>query len=176
MLPLYEIVTDQILYFPNALKDPKKVINFLETTESTTAGEWLPWFSHGDEDPYQYGMLKEITPHRAQYENNENIRQLATDIIEEIYAALDSCYLAYYEFRGVNPAIAETYVRSYKKDRPSHIAVKKYFDNEALGPHPDWEDEDPVVFTASMYFNDEYLGGELNFPEYGVSIKPLPGA
>lgn len=176
MLPKYEVLAKEILYFPNALANPEQVIDFLENSVSAATGNWVPWISHGDSDPHQYGLLKEVTPHKLQFETDHQIKEQATLIINSLYDALDSCYLAYYQFRGVDPDVAEAYVKSYKKDRPSHIAIKKYFDQEALGPHPDWEESDPVVFTASMYFNDGYSGGDLNFPEEGVSVKPAPGS
>ena len=172
MQPTYEVVGDKILHFPSALQNSKELLSSIEGTTLDGIGEWLPWLSHGDLEPHQYGYLKELNLSKIAVDTDQKI----SNLIQDIYATLDSCYKAYYIYLGLDESLAQTYVDKFKNNRPSHIAIKKYFVGEELGPHPDWEGEDPVVFTASMYLNTDYTGGILVFPSHGASIQATPGS
>jgi hypothetical protein len=176
MALIYEIVAKNIVHFPEALPTSSAVIDFLENKTSKSFGDWVPWMSYGDSEPYQYGLLKELTPKKLVEELDPEIKDQAEKLISGIYDAFDSCYAEYYRIIGIPPSEIESQLEFYRKTRPSHIAIKKYFDCEYLGPHPDSDSEDPVEFTASMYFNDSYDGGDLNFPEQGVTVVPKPGS
>lgn len=168
----YEVVDKGILHFPLALSDPSEVLSFIENTNSAGIGDWMPWLSYGEVNPHQYGYLKELDLNKIAADSNQKISSL----IEKIYLTLDECYLTYYMYLGLDEATANVYVDKFRKNRPSRIAIKKYFVGEDLGPHPDWESGDPVVFTASMYLNTDYIGGVLAFPEHGVSVEATPGS
>lgn len=49
----------------------------------------------------------------------------------------------------------------------------------SLAPHADGNDFPPpfpsLDVACLMYLNDEYEGGEINFPEHDIMIKPKPG-
>ena len=49
----------------------------------------------------------------------------------------------------------------------------------ALGEHADGPDTPPdwpfLDIGCLMYLNDEYLGGEIRFPDYNITIKPKKG-
>jgi len=170
--PTYEIVGDKILHFQSVLLNPGELISAIEGTTVDGIGEWLPWLSHGDEEPHQYGHLKELNLSKITVDTDNKISTL----IQSIYSTLDACYKAYYIYLGLDESLAQVYVDKFKSNRPSHIAIKKYFVGEELGPHPDWEGEDPVVFTASMYLNTDYKGGTLSFPSLGASVQATPGS
>jgi predicted 2-oxoglutarate/Fe(II)-dependent dioxygenase YbiX len=62
---------------------------------------------------------------------------------------------------------------------PNFFNIKKYNEGADMGPHVDSSDptniEHPVI-SGVMYLNDNYEGGEINFPNQGVSIKPKAGS
>ena len=172
----YEVIGEKILYFPSAFGLSKSLIALLEDEVSISIGDWIPWLSHGDNDPWQYGTMKHLTSSLVDLEIDIDIKNKVSSIISEMYFSFDQCYKEYFLHLGLSEEETSGHLNAHKKDRPSHIAIKKYFVGESLGPHPDWEDEGPTYFTASMYFNDDYEGGELFFPVQQVSVKPLPGS
>lgn len=176
MVSSYEIVAEKVLHFPLALPNPAALIHLLENETSVAAGEWLPWHANGDPADTQYGELKKFTESRIDSESSELVKVQGKEFIENFYKTVNECIRNYYNYLGLDENTPITYFQSPQNPRPDHIAIKKYFIGEGLGPHPDWEKEDPVAFTASMYFNDDYEGGDLGFPDLGVSVKPTPGS
>lgn len=149
---------------------------FFERTDSKILGDWHPWMSHGDVTPHEYGSLKHLTEGNADLESNEAVRSLGLQIVSELNDTFNECFRIYYEYLGLPTSVVEEYIHEYEQKRPQHFAIKKYFAGQELGPHPDWESGNVAAFTASAYFNDDYEGGELNFPDYGIAIKPTPGS
>jgi hypothetical protein len=172
----YEVVADKVLHFPRALPNPADVIQLLEEEVSATAGDWIPWYANRDPNNAQYGELKEFTEARLDLETQESVKQKASIFIEQFYQTVNQCIREYFRYLGLDDEVKISYFQSPQSVRPDHIAIKKYFIGEGLGPHPDWEKEDPVAFTASMYFNDDYEGGDLGFRDLSVSVKPTPGS
>lgn len=64
----------------------------------------------------------------------------------------------------------------YKADliwsRP--LELIRWGDTASIGNHTDAPQPRYgfVPISALIYINDDYLGGEINFPEYGIEIKP----
>jgi hypothetical protein len=56
------------------------------------------------------------------------------------------------------------------------ISISKYHTGAFMGPHAD-SDENSLSPTISVvfYLNDDYEGGEINFPNQGITIKPKAG-
>ncbi len=50
---------------------------------------------------------------------------------------------------------------------------------DGLGPHADGSSDTPeypkYLLAALLYLNNEYDGGEIDFPDHGITIKPEPG-
>ena len=172
----YEVVAKNIVHFPGAILNAKSIIDTVENTSIKGVGDWLPWLSHGDDDPHQYGMLKQLDISKLEAEPKTAIRDLVQDAINEINETLDLCFATYYRYLGIDETAINNCIYAHKKDRPSHIAIKKYFVGEELGPHPDWDGDEPTVFTASVYFNSDYSGGQLSFPDIGVSVPTQAGS
>jgi hypothetical protein len=172
----YEVVAKSIVHFPKAITDAKNLIETIENTEIEGVGDWLPWLSHGDDSPHQYGLLKQLDISKLKSEPKTVTRDIVQNAIDEINEIVDFCFEAYYRHLGIDESTIKNCISTYKKDRPSHIAIKKYFVGEELGPHPDSDEDDPIVFTASIYFNSDYVGGALSFPDMGVSVAPQDGS
>jgi hypothetical protein len=57
--------------------------------------------------------------------------------------------------------------------------LRKYHTGGAIGPHIDKNHENPLNtmdWSILFYLNDNYKGGEVSFPELGVTIKPSAGS
>jgi predicted 2-oxoglutarate/Fe(II)-dependent dioxygenase YbiX len=64
-----------------------------------------------------------------------------------------------------------------------HFEVREYSAGSYMNKHGDGygdvnDGNSPAVplFTALMYFNDEYVGGEISFPDESVKVKPKAGS
>jgi hypothetical protein len=61
------------------------------------------------------------------------------------------------------------------------INLQRYMMNDALGEHTDDHDGhrlngDQVFYGVVIYYNDEYKGGELRYPDIGITHKPIAGS
>lgn len=61
------------------------------------------------------------------------------------------------------------------------INLQRYMINDALGEHKDdhelhWLNNEKVFYGVVVYYNDDYKGGELNYPDLGISHKPIAGS
>jgi len=60
-----------------------------------------------------------------------------------------------------------------------NYCIKKYRTGASMGNHIDKNIENPLNtmdWTALVYLNDDYVGGEVVFPNLGLSIKPTAGS
>jgi hypothetical protein len=172
----YEVLGDNVVHFPCALPDVDSIIDLLENQVSATAGEWLPWYAERDPDSTQYGELKEVTESRLPLESDPDVKKQAANFVESFYETMNICFKEYFKCIGLPEDTEVVYLQSPGSVRPEHIAIKKYYIGQGLGPHPDSESKDPVAFTASMYLNDDYIGGDLGFSKLGKYVKPTPGS
>ena len=120
----YEVVAKNIFHFPKAITDAKNLTEIIENTEIEGVGDWLPWLSHGDDNPHQYGMLKQLDTSKLKNGPKTATRDVVQNVIDEINETLDLCFAAYYRHLGVDEPTIENCISTHKKDRPSHIAIK----------------------------------------------------
>jgi predicted 2-oxoglutarate/Fe(II)-dependent dioxygenase YbiX len=79
---------------------------------------------------------------------------------------------------GVEQDSIDATIERLKNNRMPALTVKRYFEGEFLGLHPDVDPsdtEDVLHLTVSMYFNDDYIGGNIGFA-LGSAAKPTPGS
>jgi predicted 2-oxoglutarate/Fe(II)-dependent dioxygenase YbiX len=63
--------------------------------------------------------------------------------------------------------------------KPSALSISKYAEGSSMGPHVDDYGTNPRVkpiMSAVLYLNDDYEGGELNFKDQNITIKPEAGS
>lgn len=157
------IFADRIFYYENVISDPEKLIDLIESTDSITSeksliSSWHTWTASND--TYVFGKRKTTN---LDYSGEPDAS------ITSIYEILDSTLSAYgnhYAYKlGINLGIKMP------------ISISKYFVGASMGPHTD-SSPNPTTenVSAVLYLNDDYVGGELNFPEQGVKIKPSAGS
>lgn len=160
------IYADRIFYFEEAIADPNKLVALLESTdESLTASDsitkWNDWTSSKKDAVYVYGKQKHVDKSKIET-SSESVRW----IYETLSEALLTCGQHYCESLEID------YVD------PSPISISKYQKGSEMGPHVDWHGDPMVepIMSAVLYLNDDYEGGELDFPDLGVTIKPKAGS
>lgn len=54
-----------------------------------------------------------------------------------------------------------------------YVLIRKYLKGSELGPHEDGGHPFAPKYTGLVYFNENYVGGEIGFPKENIKIKPL---
>jgi len=166
----YEILADNALHFPNLLETPEEYVSFC-TNEATLFGvPQDPWVAGGDDSQKVYGELWVLQ------------RSHESDRVKSLLAKYDKALLAsceeFMRYLSVDQEAIDATIEDLKNNRMPAMTVKRYFEGESLGPHPDIDPsntEDVLHITVSMYYNDNYEGGELGVVG-GSSVKPTPGS
>lgn len=57
-----------------------------------------------------------------------------------------------------------------------YFTVRRYDPGSVMFPHEDYGVPLRPKYTALLYFNDNYEGGEIAFPDKNISIKPKRGS
>jgi hypothetical protein len=154
---------NNIFYFTNLLNDPISFINKIENIKDfNLISSWKPW--HASNSDIKYGEYKEIIPGFLNQSNNIN----SIEIVNIITKSISNCIEQY---------IKETYAEP--GFLPAIINVRKYNTEAYMGPHIDTEDErDKTKPSISLvfYLNDNYEGGQIEFPNQNISLKPEAGS
>jgi hypothetical protein len=62
---------------------------------------------------------------------------------------------------------------------PSRTVLQRYKKGDFINQHTDqWLPDLPyyIGYGFCLYYNDDYLGGELEYPELGITVKPKPNS
>lgn len=166
----YEVLADNVLHFPNLLETPEEYISFCTKEAASFGVPKEAWVAGGDDSQKIYGELWVLK--RAH--ESEQVRSLLAKYDK---ALLTSCE-EFMRYLGVDQEAIDATIENLKNNRMPAMTVKRYFEGESLGPHPDIDPsntEDVLHLTISMYYNDDYEGGELGFAA-NSAVKPTPGS
>ena len=161
--------SNQMFYFTDVLSVPKKYIEHLENLDSNEFSypyveKWKTWNASND-DSKIYGQKKHINlPKNLSLDDNLNQK-----ILYVINAIKETHHLC-----------SNTYTKILNIKKPTVInnyAINKYFSGESMGLHVDsYENSDEKRFTILIYLNDDYEGGEIEFPNQNIKFKPQAGS
>jgi hypothetical protein len=163
-----------IWYIENVLSYPDELIEFInllvsEDIEDQRISKWSPWTA-SDDASTTYGLSKTI--YSEKFETpllNEDLQRKTLYIRNSLRMAAEMSMDRYFAGRGLDK-------NSYKFNE-SNYYVKKWQTGSMMGPHKDENySEGNLAFSIVIYLNDNYEGGEINFPEKAVTIKPAPGS
>lgn len=162
---------EKIFYYEKVIDNPEEIIYFLENEnqeyqKKNGIGEWEPWKTSGEE-PYQFGERKII---------KSEIIKNSEEKTKNIYTKIDS---------SINNVL-----KDYKSKTiddvgdPQSYGIARYFPEKEMGEHVDFDsksvDHGNITFiptiSSVVYLNDDYLGGEIEFPRQEVFIKPSAGS
>ena len=161
-----QIFAERIFYYENAIENPNELVELLEATDSSLTENdaitpWNEWVASGEGQRYVFGHQKHT---------NKAKLVSSSSAVTEMYKTLSEALLRH----GMH--YCESLGLEYIE--PSPISISKYQQGSSMGPHVDWhgeEDIDPIM-SAVLYLNDDLVGGELDFPNLGVRIKPKAGS
>jgi len=90
--------------------------------------------------------------HITEIENDPKFKEILVNVIKLIKET----------YAGSDPIFAETWIAENKE-------------NSSMGVHSDFSDEYQFAYTAILYLNEDYEGGELYFPSINLEIAPKSG-
>lgn len=161
-----KVYADKIFYYENVIEDPRKIVELVESTDASLGDsdaitKWNDWTAPKGDSLYVFGKQKHTNKFNLDSSSDE-----VKWIYETISQVLLQCGKHYCDTLGIE------YVE------PSPISISKYQKGAEMGIHVDWYGDPTVVpiMSAVLYLNDDCVGGELDFPELGVRIKPKAGS
>jgi hypothetical protein len=163
MLSKPTIFAEKIFYYESILDNPYQVIDNIESSDSQLSDRslitsWHTWSS--SDGSYVFGQRKST--------NAESFLE-ATEQVKDLYLLLDNLLSTY----------GEDYANQLQLNlgEKKAISISKYFTGASMGRHTD-SSPNPTTenISAVLYLNDDYLGGEIAFPDQEVVIKPTAGS
>ena len=149
--------------FENAWPDPQHTIKMAEESckESDSDIIWIkaPTLDRGQDQNVRTNKLLGIT-HLANLTNNRKLQ----NIHNQFNMLLLASTLPYAQRYGIRENLwHEPY------------GLLKYQMSEEYSDHYDSSTDIGRAVSALVYLNDDYEGGELEFPNFGIKIKPQAG-
>jgi predicted 2-oxoglutarate/Fe(II)-dependent dioxygenase YbiX len=166
-----EIFADKIFYYKNAVKNPLELITLIEDidtdlTDLDCISPWSQWVAskdpgQEDQEDYIFGAQKQSNSAKISTSSSES---------RYIYEALTKALLAAGEDYCLRLGIESV--------PPSPLSISKYVQGASMGPHVDYHGEIDIqpIMSGVIYLNDDVLGGELEFPNQNIKIKPAAGS
>lgn len=173
----YEKLADGLVYYKNVINNPGQIINLIENLDLKMQQDSIKdpyiklktslrvWDSL-DSNKLFFCKQKFITRSSELKEDDIYYNEYKT-ISDSVFDGLDKAFNHYstvlYPFAG-----------KFIKGSVSHLGILKYTESGHLPEHSD--EANTRVLSAVTYLNDDYVGGEINFPNVNVKIKPESGS
>lgn len=164
-----------LVYYKGVIPEPQKLIDLIENLNArflsnehvddtkTIVRDWTPW-SYG-EMIFNY---QKFFPEAADISDSDYYSKEMKEIADILYGSLNRAFAHYsqilYPFAGKNI-----------KSREYSIHLLKYGIGGHLPAHQD-QGISSRVLSSVMYLNDNYEGGEIEFLNSGVKIRPEAGS
>jgi hypothetical protein len=162
-----------LVYFPGIIDKPDLIIKDIENLDKllkdnpekaakSRAKQWHKWEDGDQFFCWQKGIfnVEDLRQSDPFYEEQLNI---AKRLFEPLDYALE-------EYYNIFP-IAKQNV----KGREGQMHILKYEAGHYLPPHAD-QGISTRILSGLTYLNDDYEGGELNFPQSKIKMKPEAGS
>ena len=173
MFDLKVLGTD-IWYWENALSFPEHLKDFIDKIDEepesySRISKWENWTA-SDDNKLVYGKTKNIDRSKLKISTG-------SDILDKKTLYIANSFLMAFQM------CTDRYLDSRKLDKNKYdlnldrITIKAWNEGQSMGPHFDGQDGNKnLAFSLVAYINDDYEGGEINFPNHNVTIKPKSGS
>lgn len=166
-----------VVEFVGFIKSPQNIIeNILALDEDETIHPIMSPFeewkegSHNEEGEFEYNVVKGkkklINLEPINVKGHEKAAKTVRDlVVDPICDPFDECIEIYSSIVGVDPEPASR-----------NLDIRLYNAGEGLRPHGDINHTVQNKYSFVIYLNDDYTGGELDFLDRNITIKPEAGA
>ena len=173
----YEVLDLGLVYYKKIVTNPDRVIELVTNLNKkflanehngsfTRVTDWNAWWDDHMPKPFNYKFYiyrhNEIDP-------NDFYRDDLVEIADAIYGSLDK---AFEHYSTVLYPFAKNAVKS---EEPMDGILRYESDGGHLPAHQDLGVSSRLISTVS-YLNDDYEGGEIEFRQSNVRIKPEAGS
>jgi hypothetical protein len=161
---------EKIFYYEDIIENSKNFINDIEQsdfmcTKNTSIGNWEKWTASNDLKKV-YGVGK------------SGMFDTGMMVTPEDF----TLYKISSVIKNVSDFAISSYCNIHMIDKPwlpNFFNIKKYTEGADMGPHVDSSDPTNIkhpIISGVIYLNDDYLGGDIVFPNQNVTIKPKAGS
>jgi hypothetical protein len=158
-----EVIAGCINIYENVWPNPEKTIQQVEATcsDPTSGAYWQRAETLGD-GALQNQRTNDLLSisHLANVSNNKVLQ----NIHNQFYLMLLASVHSYREKYSIQEG---TWFEGY--------SLLRYQGGQEYKAHYDGTSALARIISAIVYLNDDYTGGEIEFPNFGVKIKPTPG-
>lgn len=168
-----QAISNDIWYFKNVVSYPQELLEFINEIDEDNRShsiitKWNDWTASND-DSFIYGKNKVILSDNIKNKiDGGRLDQKILYIKNSIEMAFDMCLNQYLSNHNLD--------RDMYNLMMSEMPIRKWT-GPGMGPHCDSYDGDSdLAFSMICYLNNDYDGGEIEFPNHNISIKPEPGS
>ena len=162
-----------LVYITEVIENPDLIIkdienldfllkNNIEKQKVASANVWEKW-----QDGEDFFCWQKNIPDVKDININDPFYNEQLNISKKLFTSLEKSLLEYFK---IFP-IAEQNI----KGREGRMHILKYEKGHFLPPHAD-QGISTRVLSGLTYLNDDYVGGEINFPQSKIKIKPEAGS
>lgn len=172
----YEVLGLGLVRYKAILKEPEETINRIKSLQERLAAkehgdrftivrDWEAWWDDHMPKPFNYKFF--IWRH-GEIDPNDYYAKELIEIADGLYGGLDEAFNHY------STELYPFAKNSVKSEEPLDGVLRYEKDGGHLPAHSDLGVSSRLISTVS-YLNDNYTGGEIEFRQSGVSIKPDAG-
>lgn len=165
----YEILHENVYYFPGAIVDVSNVMKTLDEISNESISPWQTWYANNDDSESRYGDLKVLSYSKLEAELNESIRRKSEYVLTSILNPMEAACREFMQQHGAS----EAEIKYMTKDllHGGHdFGIRRYDESRDMGPHPDMVVDGRETITIAVYLDDDYTGGELAIVHKGLNI------
>lgn len=170
----YQVLDLGLVYYENVIPNPDNIIKAIEDLNArflsgehgnayTFVKEWKAW-SYGN----TIFNMQKFFPESHNIKDEDYYAVEMREIADALYGSLQN---AFDHYSKVLYPFAERNIKS----REHSIHLLKYGSGGHLPAHQD-QGVSTRVLSSVMYLNDDYDGGEIEFVNSGVKLKPSAGS
>lgn len=164
-----EILDNKIFYYKQLIPNPKAFVKKIEDLDleiknPMLLSSWQPWVSSTNLNDV-FGKFKTGPANFSSIPAEEKDSALILSTINNIF---NLCVDDYSKHIDMDLGFL-----------PNEITIRKYYPGGQMGPHIDCEDDDiesRLTVSMVLYLNDDFEGGEVEFPKQNIKLKPEPGS
>jgi hypothetical protein len=161
-----KILEENIYVYEDALENPSQLIKDIEFLDSleeeSSISKWKEWTAY--QSDYSFGSQKRI------------LDSIVDTSMPHYFSALS----IYNRIKNSIVEVSNDYASMHKGLDIGYLtplSISKYYVGKSMGPHVDSHDDDQLkTISVVLYLNDDYEGGEINFPQQGIKIKAKAGS
>jgi hypothetical protein len=173
----FEILDLGLVYYKNIIKNPQELISNIESLDKklneeqvpsskTSVRPWTPWKNEtGNKETF---CLQKFIPQEKDIKQDDVYKKEQVNISSQLFSALENT-LTHYSTK-IYP-----WAEKNIKSREQTMHLLRYDYSGYLPAHQD-QGVSTRVLSVLLYLNDDYEGGEIEFRQSGIKIKPEPGS